>query len=75
MSLILPIELISRGSTKVGKRTVEAAALACKNLKSVNLSYTSAPPASIALLTAQCLDLEVLKLAGLRNIVSPLCRF
>lgn len=49
---------------------MEAAANSCKNLKTVNLSYTSSPPASIALLTAQCFDLEVLKLAGLRNIVS-----
>ena len=49
---------------------MEAAAKACKNLKTVNLNYTSAPPASISLLTAECLELEVLKLAGVRNIVS-----
>ncbi|KAF8526446.1 RNI-like protein [Gautieria morchelliformis] len=60
--------LILRGSTKLGKRTVEAAAKACKKLRAINLSYTSAPPASIALLTAECVELEVLKLAGVRNI-------
>jgi hypothetical protein len=66
----IEFDLCDRGSPKVGKRTVEAAAKNCKNLEIVNLSYTSSPVAALSLLTAECLELEVLKLAGVTNLVS-----
>lgn len=49
---------------------MEAIAKNSKLLKVVNLSFTSAPPASIALLTLECLEMEVLKLAGVPHMVS-----
>ncbi|KAF8581648.1 hypothetical protein K439DRAFT_1513720 [Ramaria rubella] len=64
---ILNLRSVSK-SSKVSQKTVEAAAQSCKGLKSLNLSYTSAPIVSISLLTAECLRLEVLKLAGLSNL-------
>ncbi|KAF8516132.1 RNI-like protein [Hysterangium stoloniferum] len=60
--------VILRGCERAGKATVDALAKGCKKLKILNLSYTSAPPKSISLVTGQCLDLEVLKLAGIRGL-------
>lgn len=58
-----------RGSTKVGKKSIDTIANTCKHLHKLNLNFTSAPPPSIAYLTGECLDLEVLKLAGINGIV------
>jgi len=58
-----------RGCSKVSALTVEAVATTCLRLKSINLSNTTVSAATLAPLLRNCLSLEVLKLAGLQNIV------
>ncbi|GJJ09704.1 hypothetical protein Clacol_003928 [Clathrus columnatus] len=60
--------LVLKGSTKVGKKSIDAIANTCKHLRVLNLNFTSAPPASIAFLTGECIELEILKLAGISLI-------
>lgn len=60
--------MVLRGSTKVGKRSVEAIANTCKHLRALNLNFTSVNPSSIAYLTSECLELNILKLAGIQSI-------
>lgn len=60
--------LILSGSTKVGVKTA-AAIFKCKMLKTLNLNYTSVPPASLVPIFLDCLDMEVLKLAALPKLV------
>ncbi|KIJ26912.1 hypothetical protein M422DRAFT_55305 [Sphaerobolus stellatus SS14] len=57
-----------RGCVKVGQQTTAAIAKHCRKLKSLNLNFTHAPPSGIADVTAECTDLEVLKLAGIPHI-------
>ena len=61
---------LTRGCSKVGPKTIAAAAKSCPLLTVVNLSYTSVTPASLVLLVVACPYLEVLKLAGIPNWVS-----
>ncbi|RDX55923.1 RNI-like protein [Lentinus brumalis] len=62
-----------RGCTKVGQKTVEAAAEHCPLLEVVNFNYTAAPPTSLAPLLKQCEHLEVLKVAGIPNWTDATC--
>ncbi|KIM84624.1 hypothetical protein PILCRDRAFT_390629 [Piloderma croceum F 1598] len=59
--------LVLRGCSKVGPKTIVAAAKCCPLLTVVNLSYTSVTPASLVPLALACSHLEVLKLAGIPN--------
>ncbi|KAI0348602.1 RNI-like protein [Trametopsis cervina] len=54
-----------RECTKVGARTVEAAATHCTGLESVNFSFTAVTPISLQPLLTNCSLLEVLKVAGI----------
>ncbi|KAI0374236.1 RNI-like protein [Pilatotrama ljubarskyi] len=56
-----------RGCTKVGQKTVEAAAKHCPLLEVINLNYTAVPPVSMALLLLNCKQLQVMKVAGIPN--------
>lgn len=59
-----------RHCLKVGPSTVEAIARTCRKLKYVNLSFTGATAASLQVLVSALPDLEVLKIAGIQNLVS-----
>ena len=61
---------MNRGCSKVGPKTIVAAAKYCPLLTVVNLSYTSVTPVSLVPLAVACVNLEVLKLAGVPNWVS-----
>ncbi|KAL0580289.1 hypothetical protein V5O48_001706 [Marasmius crinis-equi] len=56
-----------RSCTKVGLKTVVSIAKSCPQLKVANLNYTSAPPISVGDLLLSCPELEVLKLAGIKD--------
>ncbi|KAI5121816.1 hypothetical protein M0805_003252 [Coniferiporia weirii] len=60
--------LVLRNCIKVGQLTVEAAAKTCPKLRIVNLSFTGANSSSIYSLIKACPDLEVLKMAGIRDL-------
>ncbi|KAI0724492.1 hypothetical protein C8T65DRAFT_798165 [Cerioporus squamosus] len=62
-----------RGCTKVGQKTVEAAAEHCPLLEVVNLNYTAVPPPSLTPLLKRCEHLEVLKVAGIPNWTDATC--
>jgi hypothetical protein len=61
------IRVVLRGCSKVGTSAVHAIADNCPALKTINLSYTAAPPISISGLLLNCRELETLKLAGILN--------
>lgn len=59
---------LPRGCTKVGEKTVNAAA-GCHQLTSVNLNYTNPSAASLLGLVTSLPHLQVLKLAGIPKLV------
>ncbi|GLB36334.1 hypothetical protein LshimejAT787_0306220 [Lyophyllum shimeji] len=59
--------LVLRGCAKVGAETMRAVAETSRDLVTLNLNYTSVTPASLAAVVRSCLNLEVLKLAGIQN--------
>ncbi|KZT58058.1 RNI-like protein [Calocera cornea HHB12733] len=60
--------LVLRGCTKVGSKSVEAAARTCRDLEYINLNYTIAGHVAIHKLLASCKKLHSIKLAGLSDI-------
>ncbi|KAF9229497.1 RNI-like protein [Gyrodon lividus] len=59
--------LVLRGCSKVGAKTAEAMGDACPLLTTINLNYTSVSPVSLVKVLTSCIDLEVLKVAGIPN--------
>jgi hypothetical protein len=57
------------GCSKVGAKTIEAAAKFCPSLISANLNYTAVTPVSLIPLVCACPLIEVLKVAGTANWV------
>jgi hypothetical protein len=58
------------GSSKVGAETATAAGISCPKLTVVNLNYTAVTPVSLIPLLTGCLELTIIKLAGIQNWVS-----
>lgn len=55
------------GCSKVGAETAMAAGTSCLKLTVVNFNYTAVTPASLVPLLTGCLELTVIKLAGIQN--------
>ncbi|KAF8554020.1 RNI-like protein, partial [Imleria badia] len=64
---ILVLRCGEYGCSKVGTKTAEVTGTACPSLTTLNLNYTSVPPASLLGPLTCCTNLEVLKVAGIQN--------
>ncbi|KZO96535.1 RNI-like protein [Calocera viscosa TUFC12733] len=66
--LPLLTKLVLRGCTKVGSKSVEAAAKTCRDLEIINLNYTVTGHAALQKLVSSCKKLHSVKLAGLTDV-------